>query len=809
MVQRSLFSLLLLLPIVGHAYVGDATARVLPVDATAWAGSSVNVMANNRQPVCTFGVHQYFAYYDADQRLVLAKRRLGDDAWEVRPTRFVENVSDAHKSVSVVVDGDGVLHVAWGHHNVPLKYARGIAPGSLELGERESMTGHNESSVTYPQFFRTRSGGLLFLYRDGGSGDGRIVLNRYDPAAGEWTRMAENLLDGEGARSAYWDMTVDSAGRLHLAWNWRETPDVATNHDLHYAKSEDEGKTWVNAHGTALKLPLTESANTLVVAIPQRSNLINPPSIGTNQAGKPVIASYWSPAPGEAPRFHVAFPVEDEEDWRVVPGPAAAEPFELAGWGTKRPPWSRAALLVDWIWQEKFIHLVYRDDHEGGRLVAATLADPEDNPRWQKRFLTLDSVGALEPSFDAPIWGRMQIAYIPLQYVEQLDGNDNDAVQLRATPIGVLAWNPRWERHQATGYAPPAPPQVDLDQALDANAIAEVALAAIRWQWPNLPSEPEWRYHAQGWTHAPFYLGVLAMDDVLPSAGLAEHMRAFAEEELQWGVLPRVYDADDHCVMQAYLELYSKYHDERMIAASKARLDQILESPSTTSLDWKSPRSRDRWSWCDALFMGPMAWLRMWQVTGEERYLEFMNREWWATTERLYRPRIGLYFRDESYLDVREPNGRTVHWSRGNGWVIAGLAQVLETFPREHPDYPRYETLFRQMCRTFLRTQQPDGLWRPGLLDPETHAARETSGSAFITYGLAWGVRHDLLDRESTLPAVRRAWNALTDCVSPEGKLEFVQPIGVAPEGFDPGHNEPFATGAFLLAASEVYQLAE
>jgi rhamnogalacturonyl hydrolase YesR len=199
----------------------------------------------------------------------------------------------------------------------------------------------------------------------------------------------------------------------------------------------------------------------------------------------------------------------------------------------------------------------------------------------------------------------------------------------------------------------------------------------------------------------------------------------------------------------------------------------------------------------------------MYEITQDKRYLDFMNSEWWATTERLYRPAIGMYFRDESYLDMRERNGKSIHWARGTGWSVAGLVQVLEHFPKDHPDYPRYQAQFKEMAAAFIKAQQPDGLWRPGILDPQTHTARETSGTAFITFALAWGLNHKVLDEKTYKPAVIKGWNSLTASVTSEGKLENVQPIGAAPHGFDPHNSEVFATGAFLMAASEVYGLAK
>jgi hypothetical protein len=95
--------------------------------------------------------------------MVLAKRSLDAGEWETRRTVYQGDVADAHNSVSLVVDGAGVLHVAWDHHGTRLNYARGVAPGSLELGRTQAMTGRQEERVTYPQISRLPGGDLLCL----------------------------------------------------------------------------------------------------------------------------------------------------------------------------------------------------------------------------------------------------------------------------------------------------------------------------------------------------------------------------------------------------------------------------------------------------------------------------------------------------------------------------------------------------------------------------------------------------------------------------------------------------------------------
>jgi hypothetical protein len=139
--------------------------------------------------------------------------------------------------------------------------------------------------------------------------------------------------------------------------------------------------------------------------------------------------------------------------------------------------------------------------------------------------------------------------------------------------------------------------------------------------------------------------------------------------------------------------------------------------------------------------------------------------------------------------------------------VIAALVRVLQYLPTNHPDRPRFEKLFREMADTILPLQQPDGLWRASLLDPQSYPLKETSGSGFFTYALAWGVNQGLLDRAKFEPAVRRAWNALVECVDADGKLTHVQPVGSDPKAFAEDATEPYGVGAFLLAGSEVYRL--
>jgi unsaturated rhamnogalacturonyl hydrolase len=333
------------------------------------------------------------------------------------------------------------------------------------------------------------------------------------------------------------------------------------------------------------------------------------------------------------------------------------------------------------------------------------------------------------------------------------------------------------------------------------DAVLQIMRQAADWQLGNPTVDPE-----NGWVYAAFYDGVLALAkinqdpkyyDVMMAQGVKNH----------WQLGTHDYNADDHAVGQMYLELYELKNDPGMVQPTRQRFDEILDYPKDDNLDYTRSDKNDRWSWCDALFMDPPVWARLSKVTGDPKYLDSANRRWWVTSNYLYDKDEHLYYRDSTFFTQREPNGGKIFWSRGNGWVIAGLARLLDYMPADYPDRAKYVRQFREMTDRVKSLQQADGLWRTGLLDPASHPQKETSGSGFFTYALAWGINQGLLDRATYEPVVLKGWDALTQSVQPNGKLIHVQPVGAQPSGFPENSSTPYGVGAFLLAGSEVYKL--
>ncbi len=334
--------------------------------------------------------------------------------------------------------------------------------------------------------------------------------------------------------------------------------------------------------------------------------------------------------------------------------------------------------------------------------------------------------------------------------------------------------------------------------------VLDVMQRVADWQLAH-PSD----HKPLDWTQATGYAGFMALAGISSNPKYRDAMLDMGKAN-DWQLGPRKFHADDHCVGQTYAELYFLYRDPKMIAPLRARFDDILANPSTTmSLQFNQPNHKERelWSWCDSLFMGPPTWMRLYAATGDPKYMDFAVTNWWYTTDYLYDKDAHLFYRDSTYFNKKEANGQKVFWGRGNGWVMAGLVRVLQYLPMNSPDRPRFEQLFKDMAPAVVACQQPDGLWHASMLDPGSYPLKETSGSSFFVYALAWGINQGLLDRATYEPVVDKAWLALVGCVDSDGKLTNVQPMGADPKSYAPDSTEVYGVGGFLLAGSEVYRM--
>ena len=338
-------------------------------------------------------------------------------------------------------------------------------------------------------------------------------------------------------------------------------------------------------------------------------------------------------------------------------------------------------------------------------------------------------------------------------------------------------------------------PVAHLSPALKPGDVRKAIRKVADWQLNAAESR-----FSLDWTYAALYDGLLAASRATGDLRYHDAVMHFAERS-EWKLGPRFGHADDEAVAQSYLELDMEHPAPERVAAIQAEADKLLARPDDPA--------KDLWWWCDALFMGPPVWARLYRATGEKLYLDYMDREWWITSNLLYDPQEHLYFRDASYLQKTEAKGKKLFWSRGNGWVMASLARVLEEIPEDYPTRPKYVEQYRQMAERVTALQGADGLWRSGLLNADAYPLPEVSGSAFFVYSLAWGVDHGLLDRATYLPVVQKGWKGLVSHIYVDGRLGCIQPIGGAPGDFKPSSSYVYGVGAFLLAGSEVDGLSQ
>ena len=324
------------------------------------------------------------------------------------------------------------------------------------------------------------------------------------------------------------------------------------------------------------------------------------------------------------------------------------------------------------------------------------------------------------------------------------------------------------------------------------------------WQFGDWDAKgmkhPKW-----DWTNGACYTGIMALAEISKNKIYEDRLIKIGES-LNWNTGPKRFYADDYCVGQTYSMLFKKNKDPKMIAQWLRQADSIIAQPHKESLEWKNIIQHREWAWCDALYMGPTALAYLSTASGEQKYLDIAVKLWWKTTDYLYSKEDSLYFRDASYFIRREKNGKRVFWSRGNGWVLAGLVRVLENMPADYPDRKRFENLYQEMAAKIISLQQEDGSWYASLLDPTNFNIKETSGTGFYTYALLWGMNNGLLNKIKTWPTVKKAWFALSSSVKENGLLGFVQPIGAAPDKVDANTTEVYGTGAFLLSGAELYQ---
>ena len=249
---------------------------------------------------------------------------------------------------------------------------------------------------------------------------------------------------------------------------------------------------------------------------------------------------------------------------------------------------------------------------------------------------------------------------------------------------------------------------------------------------------------------------------------------------------------------QTFIDLYNLQADETKVARAKEVMGYEADS-----------KANDYWWWADALYMVMPVMTKMYRLTGDMKYLRKLYENILYSDSIMLDRETGLYYRDGRYVYPKHTTeaGKKDFWARGDGWVLAGLAKVLQDMPADYVRHPFFVEKFQNLARGVAKCQQPQGHWTRSMLDPRQAPGYETSGTAFFCYGLLWGVNNGYLPKKEFAPVIAKAWNYLTTiALQKDGKVGYVQPIGdraIPGQVINADSQQNFGVGAFLLAACE------
>lgn len=378
--------------------------------------------------------------------------------------------------------------------------------------------------------------------------------------------------------------------------------------------------------------------------------------------------------------------------------------------------------------------------------------------------------------------------------------------------------------------------QPHYSAAFDLEKVRLVVNDAAAWQIENIPTRgrvPAWNPQYTGWADGTF-LGALALwAEYDNSRNFVEWYETLAEE-LRWEVGHRSFNpANDIAVSLMYAKIWERNPLPRYLDPSIARdraeflkllaggwnpliptierLDyQMKTYPDAALLEQHPHAKSETWSWPDALYMAAPVYAIFANITGDDTYRDFMDREFWATVELLYDKEEKLFHQEPGTKNDREPNGEKMFWGRGNGWVAGALPLVIDLLPANYPSLPRYHALFKEFMERVRDLQQESGFWHSSMLDPASFPDPEASATGFFAYGLWWGINNGLLPKEDYLQPAVKAWQALVRAVHPNGMLGHVQAIGGRPALEVPADSyEVYGTGAFMLTGLEICKFLE
>jgi len=310
------------------------------------------------------------------------------------------------------------------------------------------------------------------------------------------------------------------------------------------------------------------------------------------------------------------------------------------------------------------------------------------------------------------------------------------------------------------------------------------------------------RKENHNWKQATYYTGVMAFYNATKDQKLLDQAIKWSSNH-DWEVGNEImFPANRFTCVQTYLEIFFHTKDTSQIVKAKKYMD--------SRLSLTEPAYLRGWYYIDALYVAPPAFIMMSKATMDNKYIDYINPVFWELADQLYDEEEGLFYRDsEARFNEKSKNGKKVLWSRGNGWVMASLPRILSYLSQNDPYYEKYQSLLQTMANSLKDLQSEDGLWRVNLNDLDEYPMPESSGTAFFTYAIAWGINNKILDPQIFVPVAIKAWKGLCSVVDEKGKVCWGQSVARGPGKVNKEDSDEYVSGAFLLAGSEILKLTQ
>lgn len=695
---------------------------------------------------------------------------------------------DDHTNPSILIRPDGRLMVFFTKHGGTIYYTTSVSAEDISaFSPVDSLEFGRMLCYTNPVMLSEENNRIYIFYRGGYDWKPSFVTS--DDLGKTWSQPTTfvSMKVNQIYNRPYTKVVSDGKSSIHFAFTDGH-PREENHNSIYYLKYE-KGKFYDAAGkkvGSMNKLPIVQESIPKAfngVANNQRAWIWD---IALNEINNPVIV--YTTLPEETLHFY-NYGFWDGEQWqnrRLCEGGSAYPRFDRPKEMRDPEPHYSGGIILD---------------HNNANTVY--LSRPHNN-RFEIEAWTTNDNG--QTFINKPVTSNSLKDNVRPFVVR----NAPESVSSRVLWMNINHYEHYTNYHTAIKGNEAAP---KYSAELSAEAVKEVTAAVASWQIDNFDAV---KHHRLDWTNGALYSGMMSWAKVASDTKYMDWLKGIGYR-FAWQPFFRMYHADDIVVSQMYLEMYLQNKEAkdsyRILGPTKARVDYVINNPSkgTLLLDYRDAQTLERWSWCDALFMAPPVYVKMANITGGDKYLAFMDKEFKATYDFLYDKDEHLFYRDYRFFPEKklEANGQKIFWGRGNGWVMGGLVSILKDLPKDSEYRPFYETLFKEMAAKVTSCQDEKGFWHASMLDHESFPNPETSSSSFYCYALTYGINAGLLDEATYKPIVTNAWKALVSCVYNDGKLGWVQPIGEDPKNVTADMTEVYGVGAFLHAGTEILQLIE